>query len=229
MLSTTDTLLGPAPPHSAFLEGFRVLRANLLGLHSREPFKTILVTSAQAREGKTTVAVNLATVLALAGKRTVIVDADANLQGTGRALGVRGTPGLTDVCQGAAALEEVLLPTQIGTLRVLSAGTLVERASELMLSERMREVVAGIAEVSDFVIVDAMPAVGFGATLSLAPLMDVVLMVARARGDAAPVQQALGALADVGARVAGVVVNDIYPQDSAITMSYYRYYQQEDE
>ena len=229
MLPTTDTLLGPAPPHSAFLEGFRVLRANLLGLCSREPFRTVLVTSAQAREGKTAIAANLATVLALAGKRTVVVDADANLQGLSRALGVRGRPGLTDLCAGDTSSDQVLCPTEIDALRIVSAGTQVERASELMLSEKLQDAIRHISDVSDFVVIDAMPAVGFGATLSLAPVVDIVLVVARARGDAQIVKQALGALRDVGANIAGIVVNDINPQDSAITTSYYRYYYQEEE
>lgn len=229
MLTTTDTFLGPAPPHSAFLEGFRVLRANLLGLCSREPFKTVLITSAQAREGKTTVAINLATVLALAGKRTIVVDADANLEGLGRALNIRGRPGLTDLCAGGTPYNEVLIPTEIDALHVVSAGTQVEKASELMLSERLHDVIRHLSDVSDFVVIDAMPAVGFGATLSLAPFVDMVLLVARARGDAQIVRHALGALKDVGANIAGIVVNDINPQDSPITTSYYRYYYQEEE
>jgi len=229
MLVTTDTLLGPAPPHSAFLEGFRVLRANLLAQQGRDPYKTMMITSAQAREGKTTVTINLATVLALAGKRTVVLDADANLEGLGRTLDIRGKPGLTDVCQGTVGLDDVLLPTQIDTFHVVSAGTLVERASELMLSQNMHDVIQNLAERNDFVLLDTTPTVGFGSALSLAPLVDLVLMVARARGDAGPVQQALAALTDVGANVGGVIVNDIYPQDSTATDSYYRYYYQEDE
>ncbi|NSW56923.1 MAG: CpsD/CapB family tyrosine-protein kinase [Armatimonadetes bacterium] len=229
MLPTTDTFLGPAPPNSAFLEGFRVLRANLLGLWGREPFKTVLVTSAQAREGKTTVAANLATVLALAGKQTIAVDADANLQGLSRACGLRGRPGLTDLCAGNMTADEVLCPTQVDTLKMVPAGTQVDRASELMLSEHLHQAIRQIADMSEFVIIDAMPAVGFGATLSLAPLTDRVLVVARARGDAQVVKQALGSLHDVGANIAGIVVNDINPQDSAIMTSYYRYYYQEEE
>ena len=220
MLSTTSTLLGPTPPRSAFLEGFRVLRANLLALQTRAPFRTVMITSAQAREGKTTVAANLAIVLSLAGKRTILVDADPSQQGLGRALDLRGLPGLTDVCSGSVDLDAVLQPTQIDTLHCISAGTLVERASELMLTPNMHDTLQQLAARSDLVLLDATPSVGFGSALSLAPLADLVLLVARARGDVAPVQHAIAALADVGANIGGVIVNDIFPQDSAVMESY---------
>lgn len=224
MLPTTDTLLGPNPPHSAYSESFRVLRANILARYGQEPFSSIMITSALAREGKTTVALNLATVLGLARKQVILVDADMYQEALGRALGISGTPGLTDLCQGATSVEEILQPTEIPTLRLVSAGTQTEAASELVVSPSMTEAVRDLTGQAEFVIFDTTPAIGFGPALSLASLMDLVIVVARARGDARPVQQALAALTDVGGKIGGVIVNDILPQDSLATGSYYRYY-----
>ena len=223
MLQPSDTILGSAPPRSAYLEGFRVLRANLMAMHGREPFKSILITSASAREGKTTVAINLATVLALAGKKTILLDADANAQGLGREMGVRGTPGITDLCLGSVSAQDILHRTELDNLWLVSSGTRGEDASELAFSPSMREGIEQLAAQAEFLILDGTPCLGFGITLSLAPLVDLVLIVARARGKAEFVQQALATLVDAGTRVGGVIVNDILPQDSPLTEAYYQY------
>jgi len=224
MLISTDILLGPDPPPSAYFEGYRVLRANLLAMHAREPFNSILVTSALPREGKTTTAINLGTVLGLAGRRVRLIDADAGQHSFARQLGIADHVGLTDLCRGEAQVEDALTPTQIDGVHLLSAGHSWRELSELAISAAMAQAVQQVAKDADFTILDSRPILGFGATLSLATVVDTVVLVARARGDAGPVQRALATLEDVGARVSGVVVNDILSHDSAATDAYYDYH-----
>jgi capsular exopolysaccharide synthesis family protein len=225
MLATTATLLGLKPPSSAYLEGFRILRANLLAMHRREPFGSILITSAVAGEGKTTVALNLATVLALAGKRVAVVDADAEKQSLGRTLGLIDSPGLTDLCQGTVPVSEILTATEISSLWAVSVGMQAHIAPELASRPSMRGAIQELSSQAEFVILDATPLLGFSMALSLAPAVDLVLVVARARRQSDPVRHALSSLLEVGAKVGGVIINDILPQDSLATTSYYRYYQ----
>jgi capsular exopolysaccharide synthesis family protein len=227
MLIATDTFLGPSPPPSAYLEGYRILRTALWSTWNREPYKTILVTSSMPREGKTTVSLNLATVFALAGKRTVVVDGDAEQERLGRTLGIQGKPGLTDVCEGTVAIENVLVPTELDALKVVSVGTTPRLAAELAARPAMSDAIGRLADQADFMILDAAPVLGFSTALALAPLFDLVIVVARARNQAGPVRQAIGSLLDLGAKVAGVVVNDILPQDSLSTASYHQYYREE--
>lgn len=224
MLETTTTLLGLSPPSSVYLEGFRILRANLLAMHRREPFNSIMITSALAGEGKTTVSLNLATILARAGKRVVVVDADAEKQTLGQLLGISESAGLTDLCQGTASASEVMIATEIETLWAVPVGMQASVAAELSSQPNMKEAIDQLAGAAEFVILDSAPSLGFGMALSLAPAADLVLVVAHARSQAEPVRQALAALIEVGAKVGGVIVNDILPQDSMVTMtSYYRY------
>lgn len=224
MLVMTETLLGPTPPQSAYSESYRVLRANLSALQQRDPFSSILVTSATAREGKTTVSLNLATTLALAGKRAIVVDTDTMHQGLGRALGIAGSPGLIDLCEGRAGIDGIIRATELETLHAVCAGTQAERASEFASKPSMGEALKSLQSRADYLILDGTPTLGFGATLALAPLVDIVVVVARARRKAETVRQALLSLVEVGANVGGVIVNDILPSDSLMASSYYTYY-----
>jgi polysaccharide biosynthesis transport protein len=227
MLITTDTFLGPSPSRSAYVESYRVLRTALMALWSREPFKTVLVTSALPREGKTTVALNLATVFALAGKQTIVVDGDAYQEELGRTLGIHGKPGVTDLCVDAAGIDSVLVPTELDALRAVSMGTMPLLATELAAKPVMGDAIRGLADRTEFLILDAAPLLGFSMALALAPVFDVVLVVAKARNQAGPARHAIGALLDVGANVAGVVINDILPQDSILGGSSYEYYSED--
>lgn len=227
MLVTTDTILGPKPPQCAYAESFRVVRANLMALYQREPFHSLLITSATPREGKTTVALNLATTFALAGKTTLIVDTDTSRQGLSRLLGIAGTSGLTDLCEGAVDLDAAIRPSELPQLLAVSAGTHTEGTEELASRPSMGEALRQLQSRADLVLLDGTPALGFGNTLALAPQVDMVAVVARARRDAETVRQALLSLVEVGANVGGVIVNDILPADSLMTSSYYSYYSPE--
>lgn len=224
MLVTTEALLGPKPPQSAYSESYRVLRANLMALQQREPFNSILITSATAREGKTTVAINLATTLALSGKSVIVADTDAVRQGLSRLLGLSGSLGLTDLCMGATDADAVLRATELANLSVVSAGTQTEGNEEFASLPGMGEAIRALRARTGYLILDGTPTIGFGSTLAMAPLVDTVIVIARARREAEIVRQALVSLVEVGANVAGVVVNDILPADSLMTSSYYSYH-----
>ena len=226
MLTSTDTIMGPTPPASAYLESYRTLRSSIMTMCEREPFRTALLTSTRDREGKTTVAINLATVISLVGKTTILVDADFYGAGLTRELQIpEGTPGLTDLCQGSVSVDDVLTPLEIDTMKVVPIGSDPNTGPELVASPVMRQTLDTLAKQADFVFIDCTPMTGFGTAISLAPIVDAVLFVTVARSDAQDVRRCIDDLADSGARLAGVVVNDILPEDSAVYRAFYRYYQ----
>ncbi len=225
MLIETETLLGPDPPGSAYLESFRVLRSSILALKEKEPFQTVLVSSREQREGKSTVAINLGTVLGLVEKPTIVVDADFYGQGIGGMLGIPDDAvGLTDLCLGQVQPEEALIPTQIPSLHILPAGTQMEKGPELAVTGSMKQVLSQLKDRAEFVLYDCSPVSGFGTARSLAAAMDIVFLVSLARSQVTDVQRCLDSLREVGANIGGVIVNDVLPHDSVVYRAYHRYY-----
>lgn len=225
MLTPTATILGSQPPPSAYLESYRVLRSSLVALNEREPFTTALITSARDREGKTTITANLGTVIGLAGEKTLLVDADFYGAGLTRTLEIPAeTPGFTDLCSGDAGIDDVALPTEIDALRVIPVGSARDTGPELVASNTIRDTLDVLSEAADYVLIDCTPITGFGTATTLAPAVDIVLVVTVARSDALVVRRCIGDLEDRHAKLGGVIVNDILPEDSAVHRSFHRYY-----
>jgi tyrosine-protein kinase Etk/Wzc len=223
--------VAPGPPllmtaerrRSPFAEAFRHLRTNLLYLSPDRPLRTLLVTAAGPGEGKSTIAANLAVALAIAGRRTWIVEADLHKPGLAWAFQPGTTGGLSDVLVENAALDAALAPTSVEGLWFVPAGTLPPDPAELVGSQRMRALLAQAREQVDAVVIDTSPVLPVSDALALAPHVDGVLLVvdlARTPRDAA--RRAARQLRAVGARVAGVVVNNV-PADGR-GYYYYRYY-----
>jgi polysaccharide biosynthesis transport protein len=167
----------------------------------------VLVTSTAPGEGKTATALNLARVLASAGDRVLLVDADLRKPEAHEAAGARRGPGLTDVLAGDAALPESIqaLP---GGLAFLGAGAAGPGSGDLLTVERLDLVLAAARGLYRWVVVDTSPVGAVSDPLVLAPRADGVVVVAAA--DTTPraaVRRTLDRLADSGARVLGVVLN----------------------
>lgn len=227
MLITTETLLGPDPPPSAYLESYRILRSSLLALRHKEPFQTMLITSSGQREGKTTVAMNLGTMLGLIERSTILIDADFYGGGFGEMLGISESAGLTDVYLGQLELEEALMETDIPSLHILPSGTQTDKGPELALTgstRSMAQVLDQLKALAEFIICDCTPVRGFATALSLAATVDVVFFVSLARCQVSDVQRCLDSLTEAGANIGGVIVNDVLPSDSAVYRAYHRYY-----
>lgn len=213
MLLGTDTLLGPTPPESEYLEAYRQLRASLLSLHQRTPFRSVLVASANASEGKSTVVLNLGTVMAFASRSTVCIDLDLHHPQMHELLDLPLAPGFTDVLTGEATLVECVHPTGIDGLSFVSAGSHATGRADILAASSPRRVLDELAEDYEFILVDSTPVLDFAVSLELARAVDVCVLVARARRPAAPVVQAVEMLESAGGNVAGIVVNDVLPED----------------
>lgn len=214
MLVSNETLLGLTPPQSDYLEAYRHLRTAIMALQEPRPFKSLLVTSASANDGKTSVVLNLGVLMALAGLRVVVVDGDFAAPSVHVTWGLLPSPGLTDACVHNFAPELIAQHTELPTLTVVTAGDITELGADLASGTAMPRVIQALADRNDLVIVDSAPVLGYAGTLQLARMVDTVVVVARAREDVGPVRQALRLLKDVGRDPRGVIVNDILTQDS---------------
>ncbi len=208
-------------PRGGPAEAYRTLRTNFLAVNGRPPMKTVLVTSAQTGEGKTTTAANLATTLALLGKRVTLISADLRYPRVHKFFDVPNDAGLSQVLSGDIGLAEALRTTQIPHLQVLPSGpvTSVMEPVELLQSDRMSDVLAQCGG-AEFVLIDGPPLLAVADSLALAEMVDGVLVVVNARkGKRALVIQARYQLRQVGGRLIGGVLNGF--DSSRMGLGYY--------
>ncbi len=209
-----------------FAESFRGLRANLQYLAVQWPLKTILVSSPQAAQGKTTVCASLATAIAQAGQSVVLIEADLRRPRVADTFGLpRFRPGLTSVLVGHSQLgkatTEIPLPPTPGhaagqtpAITVLPSGPLPPNPSELVGSPRMRRLVDGLADLYDTVILDSPPLLPVADSLALAKLVDGVIIVVRSKNATRDDAQSVRAMAErLGIHIVGVVVTDVPRRD----------------
>jgi capsular exopolysaccharide synthesis family protein len=180
------------------------------------------VTSPSPGDGKTTISINLAAILAQAGKQVVLVDADLRRPNTHKTFGMSEKPGLTDVFLNYSNLEEVLKPvTQKGAtgLRVLTSGTIPPNPNELLSSMRMDQVLKDLKEMSEVIIIDSPPSLVADATILASKVDGVVLVIQTGVTPIEAAEAFLSQLDRAGARILGVVMNNIVS-----TRGYYYYY-----
>lgn len=169
----------PEEPKSMLAEAFRTVRINLQYLNADVPRQVIGFTSSSSGEGKTFCAVNLATVMALGGKRVVIVDADMRRPNVVRTMGMEDAAGLSTWLIGEARLDEVVRRTDVPGLDIVGAGPIPPNPSELAESARMTELMKALRERYDHVIVDASPIGLVSEFVVLMGHLDVSLYVVR--------------------------------------------------
>ena len=176
------TLMALDEPQSHYVESLRVLRTWLLHPREGKTPKVVLVTSSIAAEGKTTLSLNLAIVLALQGKRVLIVDADLRQPMLHRKLNMDTKTGLSSLLSGEPGTERlpgIAAIERLPNLRVLAAGPVPAYPSELLGSAPMRSSIEAWREQFDFIILDAPPVLPVTDSLILSSLVDYTLLVAR--------------------------------------------------
>lgn len=198
-------------PSSMGAEAFRTIRTSLLLSSADTPPHTVLVTSSHSGEGKTTVAANLAIVLAQGGHRTVIVDTDVRSPGLQERFGVVDSPvGLVEYLAGQVALEEVLFDTTVPGLRFIPAGSAAPNPAELVGSRKMAELLRLLAEQYDHVILDGPPVLPVADSLMMSRFVDGVILVTRIHHTVKrAIRDAMQRLQGVRAPMLGVVVNGV--------------------
>jgi capsular exopolysaccharide synthesis family protein len=187
-----------------------------------------LITSPDALEGKSTMAANLAVVMAQDGKSVVLVDADLRRPMQHKIFRLPNSTGLTrTLFDGRVGLDGRLQETGIENLRVLTAGPLPPNPSELLGSERMRNLIERLDELADVIVFDSPPVLPVTDAAVLAPRVDGVLIVAEAgQTRHGAVRQMVETLQNVGANLLGTVLNRMSVGGAN---GYYYYYYTSDE
>jgi capsular exopolysaccharide synthesis family protein len=204
-----DILFTLAAPGSQGAEAYRALRAGVLLAVERQRVRSLLITSPNAREGKTSTAANLAVALAQAGRRVILLSADLHRPGLQSYFAAPGEFGLTSLLATDGG-EVDLTTTFIPGLRVLHSGPPEAASRDLLGSRAMRRVLDQLEASADLVIIDAPPVLGTADALAIAPLADGVLVVAAAEGTTcAAIDETRIRLEQVEARVIGAVLNRV--------------------
>ncbi len=206
-------------------EAFGYIRALVRHNHALSPARVILVTSAQPQEGKSFTAANLAVALAEGGERVLLVDADLRRSSCHRVFGLeKSTVGLSSILYGGLNAEMALLTTGVPNLTFLPAGPTPPGPANLLSSERTRALLQTLRERYPWIIIDSPPVLAVSDAAVLASLVDGVLLIVRAHATPVEaVQLARDSLEAVGARMLGVVLNDVRPSRSTYSYGNYGY------
>jgi capsular exopolysaccharide synthesis family protein len=216
---------------SPIAESYRHLRTSLLLSSAGQPPKTILVTSSQPSEGKTTTAINTAYMLAQTGAEVLIIDCDLRRPRLHAQFEVPNSKGLTTWLSGERVLDNLLQTSpRTANLKILTSGPVPPNPAELIGSEEMRRLLGQLSERFAHIIIDSPPAISFTDASILSTMVDgVMLVVHGGRSSRAVVRRAKQQLLDVGAHIFGVVLNNVKleTQDYYYSGYYSNYYSTE--
>ena len=208
LLSPEDFIL--KRPLSAFGEALRTLRAGVFFASPDRKVKVVAVTSALPDEGKTTTAVGLARISALAGSKTVIVDCDLRHRSATHCLGLDVEKGLTEVLFRTASLNEVIQRDTGSGCDIVPLAQAEFTPRDLFSSEAMKSLIEALRVRYDVVILDTAPVMPISDTRVLSSIADAVILVGRwGRTPASVVRGAAERLRAHGAKIAGVVLEGV--------------------
>jgi succinoglycan biosynthesis transport protein ExoP len=209
---------------SSAAEAYRVVRTSMLLSAAGNPPKSVLVTSGQAGEGKTTTVVNTAISLAQLGLSVLIIDCDLRRPSTHKILGVEPADGLSSYLAGNIKIEPLIHKLQIPNLWLLPCGPIPPNPAELISSARMKDLLKELARRYDHILIDSPPMINVTDPVILSTMVDgVILVVHGGKSPRAIVQRARQELLGVGAKIFGVVLNNIDLRREGYDAYYYYY------
>lgn len=189
-------------------EAFRQLRTNLQFIDVEKPVRVMVVTSSVAEEGKSTTAANLGIAIAKSGRSIVLVEADMRRPRVADYVGIERAVGLTNVLVGQVDVDDALQRWGSTGLMVLPSGTIPPNPSELLGSHAMNELIDGLKDRFDVVLLDTPPVLPVTDAAVAAARADGVLMIVRyGKTSRDSVSRAFTSLQAVDARVLGTVLN----------------------
>ncbi len=197
-------------PFSPVAESYRQLRTNLQFAHEAIAPKVLMVSSPMPGEGKSTTVANLAIAFAQSGRKVLLIDADLRKPTADALFGVRREPGLSDILSGTATVQAALQPTAVENLSIIPCGVIPPNPSEILGSEKMRQLVAEFKEKYDIVLFDSSPVLAVTDPAILATLADgVILVISAGTSRVQNLEHANEILANVGGQLIGVVLNNL--------------------
>lgn len=193
-------------------EAYKTLRTNIRFFLSQEGCKKFCITSSAMGEGKSITILNLAISFAENGQKVLLIDADMRRPAMGRLLVEKGTPGLSNVLADLATEEEAVHKEVYPNLDILFAGDIPPNPSELLGSDRMKQLLSKLSAHYDYILVDSPPVNAVADARVVASLLDGVLYLVRQdRTDKDAVARGINQLKLTDAKLLGFVLNGINP------------------
>jgi len=210
---------------SLISEAYRNLRTSvLLSSGSGRPPKTLLVTSSQAGEGKTTTAVNIAITLSQTGEKVILLDCDMRNPRVHKVIGLENAQGMSTFLSGNSDLSSLIQQSDIPNLFAVSAGRVPPNPAELLGSQRMKQGLALLDEYFDHIVIDTPPVLSVTDARILSTLVDgVVLVIKGSETPKEAVQRTKRLLLEVHAHIIGTLLNNVNVR-SADYYYYSKYY-----
>lgn len=220
-----DPIEALADPKSIVSESYSALRSSLLYSTRDGLPRIMLVTSAQASEGKSTTSYAIARSMAQVGKRALLIDGDLRRPSVHRLAGLANTVGLSSILIGEKGIEQAIAQSAVENLFVLPSGPLPPSPAELLLSPRLVEFLNFVRDSFDVIIIDSAPVLGLADSPGLSALADGVLLVVEAnRGRGGQLKAAVRRLRMMEPTILGVVLTKFNPEAAGNAYStYYQY------
>jgi capsular exopolysaccharide synthesis family protein len=195
---------------SSVVEAYRMLRTSVLLSAAGGAPKTILFTSGQPGEGKTTTAINTAISLSQLGASVLLIDADLRRPTVHRVFKIREAHGLSTFLSRQVEIDPLIHKLWVPNLSVLTAGPIPPNPAELVSSERMKELLRELWGTYDHILIDSPPLINVTDPVILSTMVDGVILVVQAgRSTREVVRRARQELGSVGAKIFGVVLNNL--------------------
>ncbi len=220
----TDTLITLREPRSPISESYRTLRTNVSFASVDRPLRTVMITSAEPGDGKSTTICNLGVVLAQNGKRVLVADCDLRRPRIHTYFGLPNRQGMSTLIAHSESLANVRKSTPVEGLSVVTSGSLPPNPSELMGSQKLLSIFQNMLQSADMILIDTPPTLTVSDAATLAPSLDGVLLVVKpGTTRASALRQTLDQFRQVNARVIGVVLNDVVTRGNPYGY-HYNYY-----
>ncbi len=235
-------------PKSWPAESLKMLRTNLVQFIKKNDYKSILFTSSDKQEGKSTIVTNTALAMAQLGKKTVLVGSNMRRPTSYKIFGLDREPGLSDILMGniswkeaintsvdilcgGLSIDHLLHIPGINNLKIITCGQAVDNVSELINSDAYDKLLKELKEYFDFIIVDCSPVMAVPDAITLSDKVDGVVLVYKVGHTAKDVlNRAKLNLLKANANLLGIVLNDIKTEAQVgYSAYYYRYYSETDE
>jgi capsular exopolysaccharide synthesis family protein len=223
--SAPDSPIALTSPRSPVTEAYRTLRTNLGYTSVDRKLSTIMITSAEPGEGKSTITSNLGVVMAQNGKRVIALDCDLRHPCLHTNFGLTNRQGMsTLLSQTSEATTDICNPTKEKGLYVISTGPIPPNPAEMLGSQRLQSILKWMKDTTDVILIDTPPILAVSDPVILAPSLDgVVLVVKPGKTRYGALKQAIEQLQLVNARILGVVLNDVVTRGKAYGYYYKNY------
>ena len=212
-------------PKNPGAEAYRVIRTGIQFAQAGKELQTIALTSCTPNEGKSTTIANLAVVLTQAGKSVLLIDCDMRNPTVHKNFNLSNKVGLSSCISMGTAVADAVQETGIEGLDALTAGVIPPNPSELLGSERMKNILQRAKEEYDYVLIDTPPVLPVTDSLVLGSMVDgLILVIDSGEVKVEMAREVKNQLVHAGANILGVVLNKVRSEHHGYGYGYYYYY-----